>query len=84
MAIGDEFLRLLQSFEDGLQDSQLKEHFGENQYGGLEPIINELIAANRLQLFTQGDMLVYKLIREETALKFEGLGYDISFHYSFI
>lgn len=73
MSLRDEFSRLLNSNDNGLPDSQLKDHFGE-RYAGLAVIINDMLSSNRLQLFTQGGMIIYKLIREETAIKFEGLG----------
>jgi hypothetical protein len=72
-AIADELLRVLLAYEDGLSDDQVKSAFGE-RYEQLPPAINELLAVNRLQLFTQGSALVYRAIKEETALKFEGLG----------
>eukprot|EP00607_Mallomonas_marina_P003414 CAMPEP_0182433336 /NCGR_PEP_ID=MMETSP1167-20130531/62560_1 /TAXON_ID=2988 /ORGANISM="Mallomonas Sp, Strain CCMP3275" /LENGTH=255 /DNA_ID=CAMNT_0024621907 /DNA_START=178 /DNA_END=945 /DNA_ORIENTATION=+ len=38
------------------------------------PIINDLLSSNRLQLLMQDGVVVYKLIHEEKAAKFEGLG----------
>lgn len=59
--------------EDGLSDPQVRSIFGE-RYVQLEGAINDLLAVNRVQLFTQGASLVYRAIKEETAMKFEGLG----------
>ncbi len=72
-ALGSELLRLLQANESGLSDQQISSHFG-SRYSELEPIINDLLGMNRMQLFTQNGMLVYKIIQEETAAKFDGLG----------
>lgn len=72
-AIADELLRVLLAHEEGLSDDQIKQAFGA-RYEQLPNAINELLSANRLQLFTQGTSLVYKAIKEETAAKFEGLG----------
>jgi hypothetical protein len=81
--LADEFLRLLQgelanedtsTFHGGIPDEHIKTYFGE-RYEQLASAINELLQLNRLQLFTQGTLLVYKAIKEETAQKFEGLGY---------
>jgi hypothetical protein len=72
--IADEFLRVLLAHEEGLPDEQVRNIFG-SRYEQVAGAINELLAVNRLQLFTQNNSLVYKAIREETALKFEGLKY---------
>eukprot|EP01032_Pedospumella_encystans_P019805 gene19805-22512_t len=72
-AIADELLRTLLAYEDGVPDEQIRVIFGA-RYEQLATAINELLGANRIQLFTQGNALVYKAIKEETALKFEGLG----------
>jgi hypothetical protein len=71
--LADELLRVLLAHEDGLSDDQVKEVFGD-RYEKLAGAINELLQANRVQLFKQGNALVYRAIKEETALKFEGLG----------
>ena len=71
--IADELLRILLAQEEGLNDETLKTIFG-TRYEHLALAINELLAINRLQLFTQGGSLLYKAIKEETAQKFEGLG----------
>jgi hypothetical protein len=77
-SIGDELLRLLQASEEGIADDLIRGHFG-SRYEQLAPAINELLGINRLLLFTQDGALVYKAVKEETALKFEGLGYVIRF-----
>ena len=71
--LADEFLRVLLAHEDGLTDDILKVQYGA-RYEALPSAINELLAINRIQLFTQGSSLLYKAIKEETAMKFEGLG----------
>ena len=72
--VQDEFLGLLSAHEaNGISDQKLREHF-DGSYEQLVPIINELLQANRLQLFYQGSNLIYKLLNENTAAKFEGLG----------
>jgi hypothetical protein len=71
----NEIVQLLQTHENGLSDEQISMHFGA-RYADLVSILNNLLALNRLQLFRgPGGSLIYKLIREETAAKFEGLGY---------
>jgi hypothetical protein len=72
--LSDEFIAFLQQYEDGIDDNKVKEHF-QSRHEQLSATINQLLAQNRLQLFTQGDVLVYKLISEDKAVKFEGLGY---------
>lgn len=71
--LSNELLMLLQANENGLSDEQISSHFG-HRYPDLVPIINDLLGSNRVQLFTQGGVLVYKVVHEETAAKFEGLG----------
>mmetsp|Transcript_914 Transcript_914/g.2036 ORF Transcript_914/g.2036 Transcript_914/m.2036 type:complete len:303 (-) Transcript_914:24-932(-) len=71
--LADELLRVLLAHEEGLSDDQVKQSFGD-RYEKLAGAINELLQANRVQLFKQGNVLVYRAIKEETALKFEGLG----------
>lgn len=71
--IADELLRTLLAHEDGLSDEHVRAVFGE-RYSLLAAAINDLLAVNRVQLFTQGASLVYRAIKEETAMKFEGLG----------
>ena len=72
-AIADELLRVLLAHDEGVADEQIKEHFG-SRYELVAGAINELSACHRLQFFKQGNSLVYKAIREETAVKFDGLG----------
>lgn len=73
--VQDELLGLLSSHEEnGISDQTLREHFGVSSYELLVPVINELLQANRLQLYYQGSNLIYKLLNENTAAKFEGLG----------
>ena len=72
-AIAEELLRTLLAYEDGVSDDQVRIIFGA-RYEQLASAINDLLGLNRVQLFTQGATLVYKAIKEETALKFEGLG----------
>lgn len=72
-SIADELLRVLLAHEEGVSDDVIKETFG-TRYELVAPAINELLSVNRLQLFTQNGTLVYKAIREETAMKFDGLG----------
>jgi DNA-directed RNA polymerase III subunit RPC6 len=71
--IADELLQLLNQDENGLSDEQISNHFGA-RYAELVPLLNDLLSMNRLQLFTQGGVLIYRLVHEETAAKFEGLG----------
>ena len=72
-SLAEEFMNLLKYHEDGLSDNAVKEHFG-SRYPDLASIINDFMDANRLQLYTQAGVLVYKIIKEDTAAKFEGLG----------
>mmetsp|Transcript_3882 Transcript_3882/g.5337 ORF Transcript_3882/g.5337 Transcript_3882/m.5337 type:complete len:307 (+) Transcript_3882:18-938(+) len=72
-ALTAELLSLVQSSDEGLTDERVRLTFGP-RYEQLAPSINELLSNNRLQLFTQGGALVYKAVKEETAIKFEGLG----------
>ena len=72
-ALAEEFLRVLLAHEDGVPDDRIKTIFGD-RYEELPRALNELLAINRVQLFTNNGSLVYKAIKEETAAKFEGLG----------
>lgn len=71
--IAEELLRVLLAHEDGVSDEQVRAVFG-TRYELLASAINDLLALNRVQLFTQGNTLVYKAIKEEIAQKFDGLG----------
>jgi hypothetical protein len=71
--LADELLRVLLAHEEGLTDDALRVQYGA-RYESLPTAINELLGVNRVQLFTQGNSLLYKAIKEETAQKFEGLG----------
>eukprot|EP01038_Epipyxis_sp_PR26KG_P005909 gene5909-8152_t len=73
--MSEELLRVLLAQEDGLSDEQLQSTFGA-QYTQLPPAINELLKLNRIQLFTQNGGIVYRAMKEETAVKLEGLGSD--------
>ena len=67
-------MQKLQEHEDGLSDEDIRKIFGDRYGQDLVQILNHLLSLNRLQLFHKGDILIYKLIREETAIKVEGLG----------
>jgi AraC-like DNA-binding protein len=72
--LAQQLIALLQvNDEKGLSDQQISAHFGPH-YTALAPIINAMLSSNRLQLFTQGGILIYKIVREEIAAKFDGLG----------
>jgi hypothetical protein len=60
MSLSDQLLQVLHGNEDGVSDNELKRYFGD-RYGELVPIINELLGANRIQLFLQGEALFYRL-----------------------
>jgi DNA-directed RNA polymerase III subunit RPC6 len=74
----DELFRLLQAHPEGLQDTFLMSQFTEAKKKEIEPILNELIASNRIQISTlntpSGPELIYKYFQEELALKLQGLG----------
>lgn len=72
-SLNEELLRLLLASDEGLSDEHIRAHFG-SRYEQLASAINDLLRSNRLLLFHQGESLWYKAVREETALKFEGLG----------
>ncbi len=71
-AIATELFQFLSEHENGASDDLIRRHFGD-RYEFLAAGINELLSINRLQLFTQAGSLVYKVIKESTAVKFEGL-----------
>ena len=62
MSLPDELLQVLHGNEDGMSDQDLKRYFGD-RYSALVPTINELLAANRIQLFLQGETLFYRLYK---------------------
>ena len=78
-SVADDLLRFLLAHEDGVSDDQIKSSYG-SKYEQIAPAINELLGVDRLQLFTQNGSLVYKAIREETAMKFDGLGFVVLLH----
>jgi len=63
----------LRTASSGLSNDQLEGHFGSGKMAAIAEVLNELLEAKRLNLFTQGNLLIYKLVAEETAMKFEGL-----------
>jgi hypothetical protein len=74
-SLANQLILLLQGNDErGLSDEQISAHFGAN-YVDLVPIINSMLSSNRLQLFSQGGALIYKIVKEELAAKFEGLGF---------
>ena len=73
MDIHDEFLQILESNANGISNDELKEHFGD-RFPSLVTVINDFLKMNRIQLLQQGDALFYRLIKEEIAVKFAGLG----------
>jgi hypothetical protein len=81
--IAEELLRFLLAYEEGISDNDIKNSFGP-RYELLPSAINELLAINRLQLLTQNNSLFYKAIKEETAAKFDGLGFYIILYLFFI
>jgi len=64
---------LLRSQKDGLSNEDLERYFGA-RFAALPPILNNLLDLKRLNLYTRDGNLLYKLVEEETAAKFEGLG----------
>ena len=64
---------LLRNHKEGLSNEELENHYGP-KYAALPPILNNLLDLKRLNLYTRDGNLLYKLIEEETAAKFEGLG----------
>jgi len=64
----------LRTAPSGLSNDQLESHFGAGKMAGIAEVVNQLLEAKRLNLFMQGsNNLVYRLVAEETAMKFEGL-----------
>lgn len=78
MGLREELLELLQSgeSENGVSESSIKAHFGD-QYERVVPVFNELLGANRIQLFkhSTGEM-AFKLIAEDKAAKLVGLTHE--------
>jgi len=76
MSAEDEIIQLLNESSSGsLTDNHIKIHFAERYLTDVVPAVNSLLRLNRIQLFTNsGGALVYKIIHEDIAVKFEGLG----------
>jgi hypothetical protein len=74
MSLQEDLLRILNDNQGGVSDNALRTHFS-SKYQDLVPVINDLLQGNRLQLFMQGDILFYRIVQEEVAAKFDGLGY---------
>jgi DNA-directed RNA polymerase III subunit RPC6 len=68
-----QFVELLRQAPSGLSNEQLQRHFGSGKMGAVAQVVNELLEQKRLNLFTQSGGLLYKLVDEGTAAKFEGL-----------
>lgn len=82
-----EFIDLLtqpQYEQNGITNSQLKSSFIGERYVHLVPIINALTQEARLIMSKTGDELVYKIISEEKASKFEGLDIQARMVYQII
>jgi DNA-directed RNA polymerase III subunit RPC6 len=68
-----QLVELLRQAPSGLSNDQLENHFGASKMASIAEVVNILLEQKRLNLFTHGSGLVYKLVAEETAVKFEGL-----------
>ena len=74
-SLASKMIRVLQSTSNGqLTERELDIQFSDNPREDHVEAINLLLRTNRLQLFTTGTgSLVYKLVSEDTAVKFDGL-----------
>ena len=71
MSLKVEFCCLLKSGYT-ISDVHIKEKFGE-RFQLLAPIIEEMLGSKQLVLVPFGDVIYYRHIREENALKLEDL-----------
>ena len=71
MSLKDKFCGLLKS-SDTISDDHIKEKFGE-RFQLLAPIIEEMLGSKQLVLVPFGNVIYYRHIREENALKLEDL-----------
>lgn len=70
-------LNFLRGNPDGVSNDEFEEHFGSLYGATLTGILNTLLERKRVVLFQSRDApdsLVYQLVPEEMAAKFEGLG----------
>mmetsp|Transcript_31278 Transcript_31278/g.99768 ORF Transcript_31278/g.99768 Transcript_31278/m.99768 type:complete len:291 (+) Transcript_31278:254-1126(+) len=70
----DSILNLCSKFPDGLPDNVLEKELPMAAAEDRAIAINGLLIAHRLQIFKQGDGLVYKEVKVAEAVKFKGLG----------
>jgi len=75
----EEFIALFEKpqYQDGISNRELRSKFGEKNYKGLVPVINELMNKGRLNLSQGGkgseNDLFYNLVSLDIATKFAGL-----------
>ncbi|KAJ8602062.1 hypothetical protein CTAYLR_002788 [Chrysophaeum taylorii] len=67
--VKEEFIAIMKNSADGVSNDELKARFSSEEFKCLPPIINELLGANRMELFkVEGtDRLTYKLRDEAEA-----------------
>eukprot|EP00605_Chrysophyceae_sp_TOSAG23-4_P002381 GSChrysophyteH1.ASY1.ANO1.2635.1 assembled CDS len=69
-----QLVEILRQSPSGLSNEQLEAHFGVSKMSSIAQVVNVLLEHKRLNLFqTSSGGLIYKLVAEETAAKFEGL-----------
>lgn len=70
----ERFVVLCEEFPDGVGEDVLQARMGDVEIEKRAAIINSLLQRNRLQLYHFHNMLMYKLVGNEDAKKFRGLG----------
>lgn len=71
-SVADELLRVVQSYDHGMTDDEVKLYF-KTRYISLAPVINSLMQQNKLKVFTLNGVFVYKAVHEVVSAKFEGM-----------
>lgn len=69
-----QFVALCEENPDGVREDLLQQEMGGVDIRKRAAIINSLLQRGRLQLFRSGESIVYKLVGNEDAKKFRGLG----------
>lgn len=80
-ALREQLLDLLGRHPDGLFDSDLKQHFGEDGFSGLAGVLNEYINTNRITISKMERGILFKLVAEEIAEKLHGLSAEVMMVY---
>lgn len=76
-----QLVELLGKASDGMFDSDLKAHFGEEGFSALAPILNEFLQQSRITIAKLDRGILFRLVEEEIAEKLQGLSPEMMMVY---